>query len=136
MNDGPVLRVRAVVVDDDRLLMVRRGQGAAAGVWALPGGPVRTRELLAETVVRVLHEQTGVEGVCGPMIATSEHVEEDRRHEVVLAHGVTLLESSEPRAGDDVAEARWVPLGAVTGLRLVPGLAELLHDSGIIATIT
>jgi hypothetical protein len=55
---------------------------------------------------------------------------------VVLGHRVTLMEAVEPVAGDDAAEARWVPLVDVADYRLAPGLAEFLHDHGVIATIT
>ena len=41
-----------------------------------------------------------------------------------------------PLAAADAAEARWVDLGGVADYRLSPGLAEFLHDHGIIATIT
>ncbi|MCB0963559.1 MAG: NUDIX domain-containing protein [Acidimicrobiales bacterium] len=133
---GPELCVSAVVVDDDRLLLVRRGRGRAQGTWALPGGRVEDGELLVEAVVRELVTETGVEGVCGPLVGIVELVEGDGPHQVVLAHEVTLLESAEPVAGDDAAEARWVDLGEVVELALAPGLAEFLHDHEVIATIT
>lgn len=133
---GPELCVSAVVVDDDRLLLVRRGRGRAQGTWALPGGRVEAGELLVEAVVRELATETGVEGVCGPLVGIVELVEGDGPHQVVLAHEVTLLESAEPVAGDDAAEARWVDLGEVVELALAPGLAEFLHDHEVIATIT
>jgi hypothetical protein len=60
----------------------------------------------------------------------------DDPHQVVLGHRVTLMEAVEPVAGDDAAEARWVPLVDVADYRLAPGLAEFLHDHGVIATIT
>jgi 8-oxo-dGTP diphosphatase len=135
---GPIVAVGAVVVDDDRLLLVRRGHGPAAGTWAVPGGRVRPGETLAEAVTRELREETGLEGVCGGLIGLVEllPVDDGDRHLVVLDHEVTLLESAEPTAGDDAAEARWVDLGDVAEMRLAPGLAEFLHDHGIIATIT
>lgn len=131
-DEGPVLGVRAVVVDDDRLLVVRRD--GPSPVWGLPGGPVRPHELLAEAVVRLLHEETGVEGFCGPLLGPSEAVEPGAPHEVALAYLVTLLEAEEPVPGVDVAEAVWAPIDAVSELRLEPGLAEMLHDHDIIAT--
>lgn len=130
----PELCVSAVVVDDGRLLVVRRGRGRAQGTWALPGGRVRDGETLAEAVVRELAEETAIEGVCGPMLGVCELV--DDPHQVVLGHEVSLLEACEPTAGDDAAEARWVPLADVVDLRLAPGLAEFLHDHRVIATIT
>jgi 8-oxo-dGTP diphosphatase len=127
-----VLGVRAVVVDDDRLLMLR--QAASPHGWALPGGPVQERELLAEAVVRSVREQTGVEAICGQLLGPSEAVEPDAAHAVTLAYRATLLEAEEPVCGPEVIEARWMPLEVVGDLQLEPGLAELLHDHEIIAT--
>ena len=38
-------------------------------------------------------------------------------------------------AGDDAAEAAWVPLEDVAERPLVDGLAEFLHTHGVITTI-
>lgn len=136
---GPELCVGAVVIDDERLLLVRRGHGRAAGTWAIPGGRVTEGETLAEAVVRELLEETGVEGVCGPFVGLVELVDDERSgaapHQVVLGFEVTLLEAAEPQPGDDAEEARWVPLADVADHTLAPGLAEFLHDHDIIATI-
>ena len=136
---APELCVSAVVIDDDRLLLVRRGRGRAQGRWALPGGRVEEGELLAEAVVRELREETGIEGACGALIGVVELLHDEQGgapHQVVLAHQVLLMESAEPVAGDDAAEAAWVPLGDVVDYALVAGLAEFLHDHEVIATIT
>ncbi len=129
------LAVGAVVVDDERLLVIRRGEGFAAGLWAVPGGRVEPDELLQEAVVRELAEETGMEGVCGQLIGWVELADDDH-HLVILDFRVDLLEFAEPTAASDAAEARWVPLGDVGELPLAPGLAEFLHDHGIIDTIT
>jgi hypothetical protein len=46
------------------------------------------------------------------------------------------MDRGRPVAGDDAGDVRWVPLGDVAEQVLVPGLAELLHDHGVIPTIT
>jgi len=131
---SPQVCVGAVVVDADRLLMIRRGHGPAAGRWSVPGGRVQAGELLAEAVVRELWEETGVEGVCGELVGWVERFDEDE-HFVILDFRVADLEATAPVAGDDAAEARWVPLVHVADLNLVDGLAEFLHEHGILATI-
>ena len=134
----PVLAVSAIVVDDERILLVRRGHGAAAGTWAPPGGRVEAGELLMEAVVRELQEETSLEGFCGTLIGLVELLPDEDRdvHIVVASYRVDLLESAEPSAAGDAAEVRWVPLVDVAELRLAPGVAEFLHDHQVIATIT
>lgn len=130
----PLLCVGAIAVHDGDLLLVRRGHGPAAGEWSVPGGRVEHGELLAEAVQRELAEETGLEGVCGSLMGWVERVEEGE-HLVILDFEVTVLERRDPEAGNDATEARWVPLDEVSELRLVEGLAEFLHEKGVIHTI-
>jgi mutator protein MutT len=131
----PEVAVGAIVVDHDRLLLVRRGRGPAQGAWSLPGGRVELGETLAEAVTRELREETGLEGLCGPFVGWAELLFDDH-HSVVLDFEVTVVGDEEPVAGDDAAEVRWVDLHEVGEQRLAPGLAEFLHDHGIIPTFT
>ena len=131
----PVLGAGAIVVDHDRLLLVKRARGWASGRWAVPGGKVEQGETMAEAVIRELREETGLEGVCGQLLGWAEIVEPDA-HFVILDFEVTLLTDADPVAADDAAEVRWVDLPDVAELPLVDGLAEMLHDAGIIPTFT
>jgi len=130
----PQVCVGAVVVVEERLLLVRRGRQPAAGEWSVPGGRVEPGETLAEAVVREVAEETGLEGVCGELVGWVERIGADH-HFVILDFWVTLLDDREPVAGDDAAEVEWVPLTDVAERRLVDGLAEFLHLHGVIATI-
>lgn len=135
MTDRPEVCVGGVVVLDGCLLMIRRGHGPAAGQWSVPGGRVEARELLAEAVVREVGEETGLEVVCGPLLGWVERLGDDH-HFVILDFEATALTDGPLQAGDDAAEARWVPLDEIIDLDLVDGLAEFLHDQGVIRTIT
>jgi 8-oxo-dGTP diphosphatase len=130
----PEVCVGAVIVVDDELLVIRRGHGPGAGEWSIPGGRVDAGETLAEALVREVAEETGLEAVCGSLIGYVERIHDDR-HFVILDFHATVLEGAQPVAGDDAVEARWVPLGDVAELRLVDGLAEFLHEHGVIPTI-
>ncbi|HVM10659.1 MAG TPA: NUDIX domain-containing protein [Acidimicrobiales bacterium] len=126
--------VGAVVVYDDELLLIRRGHGPGAGEWSVPGGRVEGGEMLAEAVLREVREEAGVEVVCGSLLGVVERIHDDR-HFVILDYQATVLEKQDPVPGDDAVEARWVPLTDVAELRLVEGLAEFLHEHGVIETI-
>ncbi|HSS11941.1 MAG TPA: NUDIX domain-containing protein [Acidimicrobiales bacterium] len=126
MADRPEVCVGALALDADRLLVVRRGHGPAAGDWSVPGGRVERGETLAE--------ETGLEGVCDELVGWVERIGPDH-HYVILDFRVTVLSSNEPAAGDDATEAAWVPLEQVARLKLVDGLAEFLFDHGILHAI-
>jgi 8-oxo-dGTP diphosphatase len=131
----PEVCVGAIAVHDDCLLLVRRGHGPAAGEWAVPGGRVEQGELLAEAIVRELIEETGLEGVCGELVGWVERIGPDH-HFVILDFAVTVLDPTQPAvAGDDAAEVAWVPLTEVAEYQLVEGLAEFLHEHGVLPTI-
>lgn len=130
----PEVCVGAIAVDQDRLLMVRRGHGPAAGEWSVPGGRVEAGETLAEAVVRELAEETGLEGVCGPFVGWVERIGAGY-HYVILDFAVTVLDPATLAAGSDAAEVAWVARDEVVHHRLVDGLAEFLHEHGVVTAI-
>lgn len=132
---GPQVCVGAVALDAGRLLLIRRGHGPAAGEWSVPGGRVDWGETLAEAVLRELAEETGLDAVCDEPLGWVERIDTDH-HFVILDFRVSILDPADPVAGSDAAEAAWVAVEDVAELNLVEGLAEFLHEHGILHVIT
>ena len=130
----PELAVGAVAIDDDALLLIRRGRDPGLGRWSLPGGRVEWGETLAQALVREVLEETGIECVVGELIGWVERISDDY-HFVVFDFAVTPLSFEDPVAGDDALEARWIPLEEVDQLDLVAGLSEFLSGYDIIPTL-
>jgi len=130
--DHPELAVGAVALHDGALLLVRRGRGAAAGEWSVPGGRVEVGETVAAAVVREVLEETGLEAVVDRFLGWVERIDA-QYHFVILDFAVTVLDPAQaPVAGDDAAEVTWVPLADLGELRLVDGLYEFLTDAGVL----
>ncbi len=59
--DAPVVGVGAIILDGNRVLLVRRGQEPMKGEWSIPGGALELGETLAAAVRREVFEETGLE---------------------------------------------------------------------------
>ena len=125
----------AVVRDDrGRLLLVRRGTEPGRGLWSVPGGRVEPGETVVEATAREVLEETGIRVVVGAPAGVVErpgpggvtYVIED--FHAVPAPGA----STEPRAGDDAADAAWVTEDELTRLDCVGGLLEALRAWSVI----
>lgn len=55
--------VGAIVIRDDKVLLVRQTYGRLVGVWSLPSGFVEPPEGLDEAAIREAHEEGGVQSV-------------------------------------------------------------------------
>ena len=66
--------VRAVVIDDDRGILLVRFQLSDGPLWATPGGGVEAGESLEAAIRRELAEEVGMlDVVLGPVIWTRTH---------------------------------------------------------------
>jgi 8-oxo-dGTP diphosphatase len=135
LSDHPEVAVGAVVLRDGDLLLVRRGRGPGAGEWSLPGGRVRFGEGLRDATVRETREETGVDVVVERFLGWVERIgtEPEPYHFVILDFACAPTDPAQSAvAGDDAAEARWVPLDELDSLALVPGLLDFLAEVGVL----
>ena len=130
----PYLAVSAAIFRDGRVLIVRRAQPPAHGLYTLPGGVVELGETLVEAVTREVREETGLEiephGLAGyrQLIARdgSGRIE---RHFVILPFAARWL-AGEIALNDELAEGRWLEPDALSGLKTTEGLADIVAAAG------
>ncbi|MEE4024220.1 NUDIX hydrolase [Gordonia sp. PKS22-38] len=126
-----VVGVGAIVWDTaDRLLLVERGRPPQAGRWTVPGGKVEPGESLPAAAAREVLEETGLHVQVGVEAWVVDIPGDD---DVVFeVHDfVAEVRSGTLRAGDDAADARWVPVAELQRLPLTDGLVEHLTRYGL-----
>jgi ADP-ribose pyrophosphatase len=111
--DAPRVAVGAVVVHNQKVLLVLRGQPPAEGKWAIPGGSVKLGETLQAAAERETFEETGLRVKAGEVIYSFDAIVRDEAervqfHYVILDLRAVPLNPAQPLApGDDAREVDW-----------------------------
>ncbi|MFY9717286.1 MAG: NUDIX domain-containing protein [Thermoplasmata archaeon] len=113
---GPALTVDAVWIRRGAVLLVRRRRPPFAGTWALPGGFVEPSESVEEAAERELLEETGLRGRRLGLLGVYSGPDRDPRQPTATVAFLFGGRGGSPRAGDDAADAAWIPLAAAKGL--------------------
>lgn len=108
---GPRVAVRAVLVQDGRLLLVNAYPDGQSDLWCAPGGGVESGSSLSDNLIREVHEETGLTIAPGPLCHVSEfHNPETGYHQVDLFFQARLMTADLRRDWRD-------PAGVVTKRR-------------------
>jgi mutator protein MutT len=110
--DRPYVGVGAVIVQDGKVLIVKRKYDPLAGQWSLPGGGVELGETLEDSIVREMREETGLDIEVGPVIEVFDRITRDGdgqvRYHFVLVDYLCWPVGGELRASSDADDARFV----------------------------
>lgn len=125
MSTPPRLAVRAVILKQDRLLIVNAYPGNQSDLWCLPGGGVERGTSLPENLKREVYEETGLQIAVGSMLGVNEfHNPADGFHQVDLYFASTILSGTlSPEWTDPegvVTQRRFVTQSELAGLRYKP----------------
>jgi ADP-ribose pyrophosphatase YjhB (NUDIX family) len=120
--DNPLVGVGAVIVEENRVLLIRRGQPPLLGEWSLPGGVLECGETLREAVAREAREETGLLVETSEMLGVYERVIRDDvkrvRYHYVLIDFLCRAVGGDLKAGSDAADVRWFTRDELPALNL------------------
>lgn len=128
----PRVGVGAIVIREGKILLVKRASSPGKGFWAIPGGLVELGETVREAAERELLEETGVAVRAGEAFYIFDFIDRDtggriKYHYVIVDFLADYL-GGEPKAADDVSDARWVGPDEAAALNLSPTTRKLLKQ--------
>jgi ADP-ribose pyrophosphatase YjhB (NUDIX family) len=126
--EAPLVGVGAVVFDDGRVLLVRRGREPLKGHWSLPGGMLELGESLVEGVVREIREETGLIVEPLELVELLDRIHRDGervRYHYVIADYLCRVVSGELKAASDADAVRWVERPKWIGAEATQGALKL-----------
>jgi 8-oxo-dGTP diphosphatase len=129
--DYPRVGVGAVILHEDKVLLVRRGKSPSYGKWSLPGGLVELGETTTEAIAREILEECGIKirvvDVAGVITRVVKDDADRVRYHYVLVDYLAYPDSLDVVAGSDAEEARWFAIEGVANLDTTQGLLDMIR---------
>jgi 8-oxo-dGTP diphosphatase len=129
--DTPLVGVGAIIVEADRVVLVKRGHEPLAGEWSIPGGVLEVGETLREAAVREALEETGLTVEVGELLGVYDRVlrdaDERTLYHYVLIDFLCRRIAGELHAAGDADEAQWFTKAEVAELPLAKDTAEVIR---------
>ncbi len=130
----PALTVDGILIQEGKILLIKRKKEPFRGKYALPGGFVEYGERVEEAIIREMKEETGLDVKPLKIVGVySDPKRDPRGHTISVAF---LLQKIGGRlmGGDDASEAKLFPLNSLPSLafdheKIIKDAISLLRDS-------
>jgi ADP-ribose pyrophosphatase YjhB (NUDIX family) len=108
---NPAPAAGAVIVENEKILLVRRSVNPGRGDWCIPAGFTEWNEHPQQTAVRELKEETGLDISITSIFDIFMGMDDPRTHAVLVLYHAEVV-GGKLVAGDDADEAEYFPLDA------------------------
>lgn len=130
--DSPLVGVGAIIIENGRVLLVKRGHPPMAGEWSIPGGVLELGETLREATIREAREETCLIVETAELLGVYDRVlrDDDGRtiYHFVLIDFLCRRVAGEAQAAGDAAEVRWYTPAEVEGLGLAEDTVQVIRQ--------
>ena len=127
----PLVGVGALIVENGRVVLIKRGKAPLLGEWSIPGGMLEIGETLRQGAEREALEETGLVVRATELLGVFDRVVPDAEGKIVYHYVLIdfLCEriSGELQAGADAADARWFTPEEVAQLSLGEDTAGVIR---------
>lgn len=135
-NRPPRLAVRALILRDQRLLLVNAWPEGQSDLWCAPGGGVDPHSSLPDNLIREIYEETGLTvRIEAPALVNEFHAPERDFHQVDIYFRATIISGDLSEDWTDpegiVTQRRFFSQNEMAGIRFKPdSLPQVAWDSG------
>ena len=129
--ESPIVGVGALIVEDGRVLLVKRGHPPLKGEWSVPGGAVEIGETLREAAAREACEETSLTVQVMDLLGVYDRVLRDPEgrtlYHYVLIDFLCQRVQGEALAAGDAEQVRWYTPEEAANLPLAEDTAEVIR---------
>ena len=129
--DSPLVGVGSIIIQDGKVLLVKRGHPPLLGEWLIPGGVLEVGETLRDAAVREAREETGLIVEPVELLGVFDRVIRDDegqvRYHYVLIDFLCRQTGGILAASGDAEEVRWFEEYELADLKLALDTEQVIR---------
>ena len=133
----PLVGVGAIIIEDSRVVLVKRLHPPLQAEWSIPGGVLEVGEMVRDAAIREAREETGLTVEPGELLGVFDRILRDPQQRVqyhyVLIDFLCRRVAGEVAAASDAAEVRWFTQQELPALKLAEDTLQVIQK-GFAAT--
>ena len=126
----PLVGVGAIIIEDARVVLVKRGHPPLQDEWSIPGGVLEVGELVREAAIREAREETGLIVEPGELLGVYDRIlrnpEKRVQYHYVLIDFLCRRVAGNLAAGSDAGEVLWFPREELPALKLAEDTIDVI----------
>jgi 8-oxo-dGTP diphosphatase len=127
----PLVGVGAIIIEDSRVVLVKRAHPPLQAEWSIPGGVLEVGELVRDAAAREAREETGLIVEPGELLGVYDRIlrnaEQRVQYHYVLIDFLCRRVGGDLTAASDAAEVRWFTRQELTALKLAEDTADVIR---------
>ncbi len=125
---APALAVDAIVLKDQKILLIRRAKEPFKDCYALPGGFVECGESCEDAIKREVFEETGIEIEIIDLLGVYSHPNRDPRGHVVSICYIAKYKSGTLKISEETSDLGFFDLKDILKMNLAFDHKEIIKD--------
>lgn len=131
--DQPIVGIGIVIVANQQIVLIKRGNEPARGKWTIPGGLVELGESNEEAVIREAKEETCLDVENPLLVDVVSQVDLDAegkiKYHYVIVNYLVHIRAGDITAASDAVELRWVPFDEVENYELTTSFRRFFENN-------
>jgi ADP-ribose pyrophosphatase YjhB (NUDIX family) len=127
----PLVGVGAIIIEDSRVVLVKRLHPPLQAEWSIPGGVLEVGEMVRDAAIREAREETGLTIEPGELLGVFDRIllnpEQRVQYHYVLIDFLCRRVAGDLAAASDAAEVRWFTQEELRWLNLAHDTLEVIR---------